>query len=542
MPRLAPTLLAMLLALTAFGQTPDSNNDLYRVPPGRVDLSAEAVTIRGDLIEDTFILGLGWLSGSTSEAPLLAGDALYLDAHNLARLGLEGEPVAELPAASEESPWRAPGGAEVRFGGDSQVRIVVDLPHLSSARPLRHLEGRGRLEEDEPLTLRLPDTKPPREQPDPYHGIDVTLVDTPLGTALELRGPALSYEVFTLEEPTRLVVDLVPLRQRHYPSTTEVLTEGVVYRTFGAQTPVGESLVHLLEIDPSAGEFRVVGTSEVARTLSELASGAFAAINGGYFDTSTFQTIGLLRVDYGLQSLPSRNRASIGFGYAGPVMDRVTASVNVRVDGRIYRRETPANGDGVQVRTVPGALAGSPRKGALVAQHGRIVANRVGPVRVPPNGFVVVYPPDDRELALIDPGEVAGIEVDFEPDAFQAVRYAVEAGPLLVEDGLSAFQPHLEEFSRGERILDAYTQQAAVGIRPDGTVLFLVAENMRAVDLVPLFLSLGAEDAMRLDSGSSATLFAAGKVLNRVHERHIVSAIVFLPGSGDDTMGARQSR
>ena len=540
--RLAPTLLALLLAMTALGQTTDPATDLYRVPATRVELSGDAVTVRGELGQDTFVLGLGWLSGSAHAAPVRSGDDLYLDADNLARLGLDGEPVAELPAAPAGDPWRVPHEAAVRFGGDSQVRVVVDLPHLDDARRLRALESHGRLEEDEVLTLRLPETLPPREQPDPYRGIDVSLIETPAGTRLELRGPALRYEVFALEAPTRLVVDIVPLQQRSYPTTCEVLTDGVVYRTFGAPTPVGQSLVHLLEIEPNAGEFRVVGTSEVARTLSELADGAFAAINGGYFDTRTFQAIGLLRVDYGLQSLPSRNRASIGFGYTGPVMNRVTARVNVRVGGRVYRREAPSNGDGVQVHTVPGALAGSPREGALVAEHGRIVANRVGPVRVPPDGFVVVYPPEDRQLALIDPGVVAGIEVDFEPDAFQLVRYAVEAGPLLVEDGRSAFQPHLEQFSRGERILDAYTQQSAIGIRPDGTVLFLVADNMRAVDLVSLFISLGAEDAMRLDSGSSATLLADGKVLNRVHERQIVSAIVFLPGAGDDTMGARRSR
>lgn len=529
MTRLAPLLIALALALST---VPAEAQDraLSRVPDNFVRLAGEAVTIDNGEGGDTFIAGLGWLSGTKAPPPVRVGDHVYLDPLNLERLNLTGAaaPAEELPTEETET-WTAPLTANVRFGGTSEIRVVLDLPELSDSEELNNLERQGRLAEGAPLTLELPRVALPPEQPDPYHGIDVSLLETPTGTRVELRGPELSYRTFTLDKPTRLVIDVVPIRKKRIEARTETLMDGVVYRRFGASTPSGESLVHLLEIAPQAGEFRVVGTSEVARTLSELADGAFAAINAGYFDTRTFQAIGLLRVDYGLQSLPSRNRASIGFGYQGPVMTRVSARVDVRVSGALYRREAPTGEDGVQVYSTAGTLVGSVRRGALIAQHGRIIANRVGPVLVPSGGFVVVYPPEDRELALIDPGAPVSITVDFDPDAFQSVRYAVEAGPLLVQDGVPAFEPDREEFSRGQRILDSYTQQSAIGIRRDGTVLFLVADDMRAEDLVPLFLSLDAHHAMRLDSGSSATLMAEGKILNRIGERRIVSAIVFLP-------------
>ncbi|MEX2540373.1 MAG: phosphodiester glycosidase family protein [Trueperaceae bacterium] len=525
MTRLAPLLMAALVLAVAIGQS----STLYRVPDAFVRFAGEAVTIDTGQASDTFIAGLGWLSGSDAPAPIRTDDELYVEEINRSRLGLEFAPVAAAPAAGEDAQWTAPLVAGVRFGGDSEIRVVVDLPQLPSAIALRPLEREGRLGAKDVLVLDLPRTILPAEQPDPYHGIDVSLLEAPNGTRFELRGPELGYRVFALEAPTRLVVDVVPLRPERIPARTETLREGVTYRTFGAPTPSGQSLVHLLEIVPGAGEFRVVGTTEIARPLSELADGAFAAINAGYFDTRTHQAIGLLRVDYGLQSLPSRNRASIGFGFAGPVMRRVSARVDVRVAGQLYRRSSPSADGGIQVHSTAGALVGSGRRGTLVAQHGRIVANRVGPVTVPENGFVVVYPPTDRAFALIDPGAPASIEVEFEPGAFQTVRYAVEAGPLLVEAGRPAFEPDREEFSRGARILDAYTQQSAIGIRPDGTILLLVADDMRAEDLVPLFLALGASEAMRLDSGSSATLMAGGQVLNRERERRIVSAIVFLP-------------
>jgi len=59
--------------------------------------------------------------------------------------------------------------------------------------------------------------------------------------------------------------------------------------------------------------------------------------------------------------------------------------------------------------------------------------------------------------------------------------------------------------------------------------LLVAADNMVARELVPLFLSLGARYAMRLDSGTRSTLYAAGRIINRSSERPIVSAIVLVP-------------
>jgi exopolysaccharide biosynthesis protein len=149
---------------------------------------------------------------------------------------------------------------------------------------------------------------------------------------------------------------------------------------------------------------------------------------------------------------------------------------------------------------------------------------------VPPGGFALVYEPDIRELALVDEGNQAAIEVEFAEPAFGNSRYAVEGGPLLVQNGQPAYQPDLENFRQGDRILDGYTQQAAIGVKPDGTVLLVTADNMVASDLIPLFLSLGADRAMRLDSGASTSLYLEGKIVNRqTTERRVVTAIIFVP-------------
>ena len=145
------------------------------------------------------------------------------------------------------------------------------------------------------------------------------------------------------------------------------------------------------------------------------------------------------------------------------------------------------------------------------------------------------YPADVRPLALVEPGQRVNVDAQLLPDALERAPWAVEAGPLLVQDGQSAFDPEAEGFGRGGRILDEPVQQAALGVRADGTVLMVVAERMVAEDLVPLFLALGAEAALRLDSGSSATLVADGRTLNRLLSRPVESAIVAVPSLEAET-------
>src|SRR5690606_5834219 len=187
--------------------------------------------------------------------------------------------------------------------------------------------------------------------------------------------------------------------------------------------------------------------------------------------------------------------------------------------------------DGVGVVTTAGALAGRPDMGVLVVRDGVVVENKIGPRQVPKTGnsYALIYPPTNRQLALLDSDDLVLLDTSIEPAAFDSAHYAVEAGPLLLKGGRPAYEPTIEGFATGQRILDALTQQAAVGVTPDGTTLLVVGETMKAEELISLFLTLGASEAMRLDSGSSTTLVVNGRVRNRGTERRVVSAIVFIP-------------
>ena len=494
--------ISLLLSLVA------AQEPFYQIPANLVQVEPGAVTLRALEGSVTYVEGLGWRTPSDLPAPLIVENEAYATTELLTALGVN------LPRLNG-----------VRVGGSGTVRLVLDLGGASEAS-LTPLERKGRLQPDEVLRLRLPALLLPFELPDPYRGVELELSETALGTDLSLRAGEATYDVFALGEPTRLVIDVTPVSYAEVEEKTVELRPGVVYKNFAAPTGIGSSEVHAVELSPQAGEFRVVGESEEPGPVSRLASGAFAAINAGYFDTKTFDAIGLLKVDHGLLSLPSRSRASIGFGLE-TVIDRVAANLSVRLGSKLYSTSTFA--ETVQVYTSGGRKVGQPTQGVITVANGRVTANRIGPLTVPEDGFALVYEPKIRDLALVNEGDPASYSVTFQPASFGTSRYAVEAGPLLVAQGRPAFEPDREQFERGQRILDQYTQQAAVGVKADGTVLFVAADNMIAEELIPLMLSLGAEQAMRLDSGGSTTLFVDGEVVNRERERRVVSAIVFVP-------------
>ena len=496
-----------------------------------VEVTAGAVTLRHAGVTLVYVDGLGWLSDLDSPPPRLVDGVAWAAPAVARQLGLAAPPPSgptTAPAATEGARLLA-----VRVGSGDPLRVVLDLEGLE-ADALRPLGTVGRVEAGTPLRLDLPPLLLPATLPSSAGGLTLRWLPGDRGVGLEVSGSGFAYDVFSLAHPTRLVVDLRPDRGGVPVETESVRSPapGVLVRTFRAAGAGGPSRVHVVEVAPGVGQWQVVGATDETRTTVSWAAGAPVAINGGYFEPANRSTIGLLVVDGVWLSPPSRGRAAVGFGPGGVVIDRVATRTGLWLDGRVALSVDHELAHAVTVHTATGTWAGSGREGALVVDgDDRVIDNRIGPVRVPTGGRVVVYPPEVRSVALAEPGTHVRLETVVSPPAFAAARYAVEAGPLLVRDGRDAFAPEIEAFARGVRILDEVTQQAAIGVRSDGTVLLVAAEAMVAADLVPLFLDLGAVHAMRLDSGGSTTLLAAGEVLNRRTERAVTNAIVWRPGA-----------
>lgn len=566
--------LIFFLVSLAFGQESEA---FYKLPAAYVDGSQRdegVVRLEHDGKTLNYAPGIGWLEQTGLDQPLFQDDNVFVSGEVLDYLGLN-----------------LPRLAGVRSSNSGQVRIVFDIVGLSP-QVLERLSTKGQVARGEALELSLPILLLPFSPPQHLYGIELDINLELIHTNIALSGPPMRYEVFSLENPARLVVDATLLGPAPPPTqtaseqsttqptesaglltppgsspeptaplvdtateeaeaafdrqdaatlranlpapstATERLHPGVTYRRIAYPTSAGTSTVDIVAIAPGYGEFRVVGESFERRTTSQLSSGGLVGINASYFDTRTGRTIGFLEVDNTLLSLPSRNRASIGFGAGTPVIDRVQATLHVRADGRLlYSGEL--NQERLVVYRSEGEYVGTPYQGALVVQRGRVLANKIGPRQVPVDGFVLVYEPDIRELALVNEGSQLSLEATYSPDAFNRVHYAVEAGPLLVQNGQPAYRPALESFNtqNPNSAVNRRTTRAAVGVKADGTVLFVTATSMTARELVPLFLSLGASDALQMDSGGSSTLYAEGEVLNRAasSQREIATAIVFIP-------------
>lgn len=537
---LATTLIVVLLAAPA--ASAQSESPAEPGPPGQtaedawLSVPGELVRVTGDGVvfqafgsQASYLEGLGWTTSWALPAPRVEGDG---------RVQIAPSVAAAL---------RLPRLVGIRTGLDgSTTRLVLDLADADEAT-LAPSRGDARLAPDRPVEIRLPGVLLPSGALLNADGLSVVAVpaDGDDGARIRVVGPPARLDAFPLSSPPRVVLDLVPEGPiadlgrddgaatdpgTPGPPETEARTQlapGVRYLRRTADAAHGPTTVHVVELAPGATELRVVGRSGEGRTVAGWADGAVAAINAGYFDPDTFAAIGLRRIGGTLLSWPSRGRAVVGFGAAGTVVARPSARGIVRVDGRTVVDVALEEGEPLSWSAAEGARVGSPRHGVIVLDAGgRAVRNVVGPQRVPESGSALAYDPSLRPLALVDAGQQVDVGAVLAPGGLNRSPWAVEAGPMLVQDGRAAFAPELEGFARGQRILDEPTQQAAVGVRADGTVLFVVAERMVAEDLVPLFLSLRADAALRMDSGSSATLVADGRTVNRLLSRRVESAIV----------------
>ena len=547
---------AFILLVSSASSFAQSN--FFLLPPswlsyqnGSTIIDYKGKTLNFDLIQ-------GWkndapLTGNFHDHIHLDGNSIYISQDVVNYLGSD---IAKLASVY---------GAE-----NSSLRIVFEF---EGEIDLNRYIQTGSLVTGERLDLELPPFLVPWGISKELLGVSLGLIAGFENNQLSLTVPKpMRYRIFSFYAPLRLVIDLTPINEElkseegfkqstppsplSSPNTSFTLEKqklespellnfsllsrlterkselraGVTYRRFVYPTGGSLSMVHLLEISPYAGEFRVVGEPKVPQTISELAIGGFAAINANYFDPKTFTNIGFLRLDYQMLSEPSRNRASIAFDRNRAVIDRVYYQARVMLKDSYYFPNAPYQGGEITIYTRAGESFGTPERGTIVVAGNTVLENTIGPRTIPQGGFVISYEitPNLLGLTSIKPGDYARLDTDIFPRTFMELRYAVEAGPLLVYEGQSAYDPSKEHFQNAY-IVNGRTLQAAVGIKADGTVLLLTASSMNAEELVPLFLSLKAQTAMRLDSGSSTSLFAGGQLLNRKNERRIVNAIVFFP-------------
>lgn len=413
-------------------------------------------------------------------------------------------------------------------------RVVLEFSDIAPYSVSR--EGAG-------LSILLPGvTSQPQTQLLPS-GDTLNLQATPTGSTLSLKTSGGRSTVFTLDEPYRIVVDTVTYTDDRVPPPVnpDAIPEGVTYRQRGA--------LHVLSFDPARFRPRVVSAplgraSDVAELVR--AAGGVAGVNGGYFDPASNLPVDLVELAGQMTSGSLEKRGTVGFtaqgeplfGYPRPryvlsgAFGSVTVnSVRARPDAALL---TAFVGDG---RTSVGAQGLT----TVLVAPGAAVIERAQSGEVVPGAGVLAFTFDPVRFPSLP--RLAGLPLNVSlnwqaSDApWASAVEALGAGPLLVQGGRVVLDPAREGFNTAAGIWRA-TRQVAFGILGGQSAIFFL-EHGTPETFAAALAAIGVRDAVRLDSGSSATAYLSGGYggmggyLNTVWSRPVPNAIVFVPRSAD---------
>lgn len=460
-------------------------------------------------------------------------------------------PVAAPPGPSVPVPGPAPAPSvaqslvtvrvnrELRRTVELQ-RVVLELSAQASYQVERLPDG---------LSVRLPGVGAAPSQERLPSGDTLEIAADSAGTRVTLRTKGGRSEVFALENPARVVVDTVTYLNGTVPPPIdpEGLPEGVTYRQVG--------LVQLLSFDPARFQARVVsaphGQSAQVAALVRSVGGA-AGVNASYFDPISSLPVDLV-VTGGLMTAPSlERRGTVGFTAAGQWLFgypkpryRLTGPFGTVQVNSVGARPRPelltafvgdgrsAVGDAGLVTLHVGVHVGGGAATVQAVQTGR---------HVPPAGILALTFDPARFPAL--PRQVGApltVTLDWNGDgpAWGAAREALSAGPMLVRAGQVVIDAGRERFDTGAGVWRP-TRQVALGLL-GGQPTLAYFEYGTPEGFAAALAGLGFSDALRLDSGSSATAFVEGGYaglggyLNSVWSRPVPNAVVFVPKSANAT-------
>jgi Phosphodiester glycosidase len=342
-------------------------------------------------------------------------------------------------------------------------------------------------------------------------------------------------DVFTLQNPYRIVIDTTTNLDPSVPPPPDYdhLPVGVAHRQLGK--------LHLLSFDSARYQARVVSapygsSGGVADFVSR--AGGVAGVNGGYFDPASALPVDLV-AQGGLMLFPSlERRATLGLdeggraqlGYPRPryvlsgewgsaTVNTVTARPNpAQLTAFVGDGHTPVGGSGLLTLVLAGG------------QVARVAAGQSVPA---PAELSVTFDPARFPGLPRTVGNPLTLTLDWRASGWDTTFDALAAGPLLVQGGQYALNPAREGFNTAGSIWRPTRQVAFALVGGQPSIAYL--ENGTPEEFARALIAAGVQDAMRLDSGSSATVFVAGGYtgtggyLNTVYSRTVPNAIVFVP-------------
>jgi exopolysaccharide biosynthesis protein len=309
--------------------------------------------------------------------------------------------------------------------------------------------------------------------------------------------------------------------------------------------------IHVLEASPETVRVEVGHAYDTAiglETTSGLSRrrGAMAAVNGGYYlRTGILQgdALGVLQLNGTLVSEPDRGRAAFGIIETEAKTEFLFGRLRFRGE-LLFDDGTRARLNGINRRRSTGEIilytpefhrTTLTRTGGIEAI---VVDDRILEIReqqgssvIPPAGLVVSLSPSraiefGSRLRVGARLTTAVSLLPAEPNEpnetaqWNEAGSIVGGGPLLLDEGRRVENPEVESISRVFFL--SRHPRTGVGIRPDGTLLFVTVDGrqplksvgMSLPELTDLFVELGAVSALNLDGGGSTAMVVRDRVVN----------------------------
>lgn len=355
-----------------------------------------------------------------------------------------------------------------------------------------------------------------------------------------------TYKVFTLKGPNRVVIDIIKDLDQKYE---EQIAPGVKYTSLLRGMPAGPISAHIIDLSPTANyELKPILSNDAISGLERLCSmaernKAIAAVNSSYFALNG-EILGLLKIDGEIASTSFVDRTALGMLPGGKtLMDVVTYKGSITLpDGRMIaitgvNHERGTN-DLILYNNYFDSMTGTNTFGTdYILNNDKIVAINHGNAGIPPGGVVIsAHGTMEKALAGLKVGDSIKIRQTLGEEWDKATD-VVGAGPRLVRNGTVVVTSKEEEFPADIAIGRA--PRTAVGVTKDGHYILFVVDGrqqasigMSLQELAQMMQELGCTDAMNLDGGGSSEMVINGKAVNDPsdgRERSVGGALMIIP-------------
>ena len=189
--------------------------------------------------------------------------------------------------------------------------------------------------------------------------------------------------------------------------------------------------------------------------------------------------------------------------------DLTYTAENIKADGNVIIR--------IAGNTVKEIIKTKPKEGAAII----------------PVGITLSIPAEYFSETVFQEGKTIDIQLlepEINPYKWDEISYAIEAGPMLINDGKQILDMQDEGWKTSNSIktqaarldfTDMRGPKIAVGINKTGKLMVLmvngrIRESVGAThfDMVDILLKYGMDKAMGFDPGGSSTLVVDGKIMN----------------------------